>query len=150
MIITIFLFFPFLRYHRLFMHGFKLVTFYRDCAHFWKQLVRGEQHTLNYPETSKTEQTTETLTPGTIEFRPARTLGGHVACVLSLLATNKVRTFINLEHVLYHKMWCKSNRHTEKSDDKEICRIEDFNCCNSQSFLRDDLKGEYNTGSAKF
>ncbi|KAL9959941.1 hypothetical protein ACROYT_G033320 [Oculina patagonica] len=83
-------------YHRLFMHGFKLVTFYRDCAHFWKQLVRGEQHTLNYPETSKTEQTTETLTPGTIEFRPARTLGGHVACVLSLLATNKVSIEVNI------------------------------------------------------
>ena len=75
------------------MHGFKLVTFYRDCAHFWKQLVSGEQHTLNYDETSKskTEQATKTFTPGTIEFRPPQTLGGHVACVLSLLTTNKVK-----------------------------------------------------------
>ena len=78
------------------MHGFKLVTFYRDCACFWKQLITGQQHSLNYSETSKstTEQTTETLiTPGTIEFRPPHTLGGHVACVLSLLTTNKVRTY---------------------------------------------------------
>lgn len=75
------------------MHGFKLVTFYRDCAHFWKQLVSGEQHTLNHDETSKskTEQATKTFTPGTIEFRPPQTLGGHVACVLSLLTTNKVK-----------------------------------------------------------
>ena len=84
------------RYHRLFLHGFKLVTFYRDCAHFWKQLVKGEQHKVNDPEASdnKLEQTTAaTLTPGTIEFRQSRTLGGHVACVLSLLATNKVRMY---------------------------------------------------------
>lgn len=76
------------------MHGFKLVTFYRDCALFWKQLVNGEQHILNHPRTSnrQTEQTAEILTPGTMEFRATQTLGGHVACILSLLATNKVRT----------------------------------------------------------
>lgn len=76
------------------MHGFKLVTFYRDCALFWKQLVNGEQHILNNPRTNnrQTEQTAEILTPGTMEFRATQTLGGHVACILSLLATNKVRT----------------------------------------------------------
>ncbi|XP_020617739.1 general transcription factor 3C polypeptide 1-like isoform X2 [Orbicella faveolata] len=78
-------------YHRLFMNGFKLVTFYRDCAHFCKQLINGEQHTFIDPMTSKspTEETTEAFTPGTIELRPTRTIGGHVACILSLLATNK-------------------------------------------------------------
>lgn len=83
------------------MHGFKLVTFYRDCAGFWKQLITGQQHSLNYSETSKstTEQTTESTPAGTIEFRPPHTLGGHVACVLSLLTTNKVRT--NKENVMF-------------------------------------------------
>ena len=85
-----------LRYHRLFMNGFKLVTFYRDCAHFCKQLINGEQHRFNDPMTSKslTEETIEAFTPGTIELKPARTIGGHVACILSLLATNKVRHFL--------------------------------------------------------
>ncbi|XP_022784579.1 general transcription factor 3C polypeptide 1-like [Stylophora pistillata] len=90
-------------YHRFFMHGFKFVTFYRDCAHFWKQLIKGEQHKFNKPEDSDTrmEQRTASLTPGTIVFKQSRALGGHVACILSLLTTDKLSVDVSIpEEVL--------------------------------------------------
>lgn len=115
------------RYHRLFLQSVKLATLKREFEHFWSQLVRGEQHTLQGPKkcssssssglengpstsistsccsssgetdgrstsSSSNQQPPENRTPGTIEVKPKCTLGGHVACILSLLAINKVRT----------------------------------------------------------
>ena len=96
-VITIVLLFLPFRYHRLFQQGFKLVTFYRDCAKFWTQLINGKEHILKEPRTTATasscpsQETLDILTQGTIEVKAKNTCGGDVACILSLLATNKVR-----------------------------------------------------------
>lgn len=103
-------------YHRFFMHGFKFVTFYRDCAHFWKQLIKGEQHNFNKPEDSDTrmEQRTASLTPGTIAFKQSRALGGHVACILSLLTTDKLSVDVSIPEEVLN---CDS---TELSESTEL------------------------------
>ena len=75
-------------------------TLSKNCANFWTQLVKGEQHTLqessisdSSSSSSNASQQTDNLTPGTIEVKPKSIHGGHVACILALLATNKVRKF---------------------------------------------------------
>lgn len=54
--------------------------------------MKGEQHKLNKEEDSddRLEQKAASLTPGVIELKQSRALGGHVACILSLLTTDKV------------------------------------------------------------